>query len=203
MIKTNILKIKGDWEEVVNDCRFTSNKNDLGHEPSNEFKKHILIGEHSPIRNIIFKWEWCNIKHWTIVHWVRHKWECYVNTQRVDRTGVDRDSLRQDTLQNFRGEANIQHLIDTMRKRLCFKASKETREEAISLKFAVKEKDELISDVFVPNCIYRCGCPEHKYNDEKKCKFFDNFVASFPQDKNIYNIQDRYDFYNKQISKGE
>lgn len=201
MIETTILKIKGDWEEVVDDCRFTANKGALGHEPSDKFKKRALISEHSPIRGIIFKWEWREIKHWTVVHWVRHKWECYVNTQRVDRTGVDRDSMRQDSPQNFRGEANIQHLIDTMRKRLCFKASKETREEAVSLKYEIKKKDNLIANVLVPNCIYRGGCPEHDISEENRCKFYENFVKDFPSDKCIYNIQDRYDVYNEEESE--
>ena len=29
-MKTEILKIKGDWEEVVNDCRATVGKEELG-----------------------------------------------------------------------------------------------------------------------------------------------------------------------------
>lgn len=198
MIKTKILKIKGDWEEVVNDCRFTANKYDLGHDPSDDFKKRILIAEHSPIRVRIFKWEW-TLPHWVGVHWVRHTWECFVSTQRTDRTGVDRNKLPQDTPQGFRGEANTQHLIDTMRKRLCFKASKETRECAVSLKKEITEVDKFTGDVLVPNCIYRCGCPEHKKTDENRCRFFEKFVDGFPDDKNIYDIQDRYDVYNESM----
>ena len=37
--KTRIIKIKGDWNEVLNDCRFTVGKNDLLKEPSDKFKK--------------------------------------------------------------------------------------------------------------------------------------------------------------------
>lgn len=195
-VKTNILKIKGDWKEVLNDCRFTSNKKDLDKEPSIEFKKKILIAEHSPIRNISFKFEWLQIPHWVGVHWVRHKWECFVATQRTDRTGVDRNKLPQDTPQNFRGEENVQHLIDTDRKRLCLKASTETRECAISQKLEIAKYDKYIADVLVPNCIYRCGCPE---GDD--CMFFNNFVKNFPEGKNIYNIQDRYDVYNERFNK--
>ena len=43
MSKTKILKIKGDWEEIVNDCRATVKKPPLGKEPSEKFKKDILI----------------------------------------------------------------------------------------------------------------------------------------------------------------
>ena len=201
MIKTKILKIKGGWKEVLNDCRFTANKKDLDKEPSIEFKKKILIAEHSPIRNISFKFEWLHIPHWVGVHWVRHKWECFVATQRTDRTGIDRNKLPQDTPQNFRGEENVQHLIDTDRKRLCMKASTETRECAISQKLEIAKYEPLIADVLVPNCIYRCGCPEHTPDEEDRCKFFENFVKTFPDDKDIHNIQDRYDVYNEKFNR--
>ena len=50
--KTEIIKVKGDWPEVVNDCRATVAKPELGREPSTDFKKKILIAEHDPIRDI-------------------------------------------------------------------------------------------------------------------------------------------------------
>ena len=37
-MKTKILKIKGSWNEVLNDCRFTVNKKDLKKEPSENLK---------------------------------------------------------------------------------------------------------------------------------------------------------------------
>ena len=51
-MKTEIIKIKGSWEDVVNDCRTTVGKPELGKEPSKKFKREILISEHSPIRSI-------------------------------------------------------------------------------------------------------------------------------------------------------
>ena len=197
MVKTKIIKVKGDWEEVVNDCRFTANKEDLGKEPSENFRKRILKAEHSPIRDIVFKWEWLKLPHRVTVHWVSHKWECFCNTQRTDRTGIDRKKLPQDSPQNFRGEANVQHLIDTMRKRLCFTASPETRECAVSLKKEITNIDKTVGNVLVPNCIYRAGCPEYEREDENRCKFFEKFIEAFPDDKDIFDIQDRYDFYNE------
>lgn len=61
-LKTEILKIKGDWIEVASDCRSTVGKPPLNHEPSVDFKKKILIAEHSPIRDISVKWTWRGIK---------------------------------------------------------------------------------------------------------------------------------------------
>lgn len=197
-MRTKIIKIKGDWEEVVNDCRTTVGKEPLGKEPSKEFKRKILISEHSPIRDISFKWIWEGIKSWVSVHWVRHKWEKFVQSQRTDRTGVNRDELRQDELVNMTGEANTQALIDTMRKRLCYQASDETREYAEDLKRAIHEFEPEISDVLVPNCVYRCGCPEmtacpvgHWGSFMMWCK--DNQLP----DPRTVSIQRRYDLYNQ------
>lgn len=189
-MKTEIIKIKGDWQEVVDDCRTTVGKESLGKEPSKEFKRSILIAEHSPIRDISFKWRWRNMAHWITVHWVRHKWEKFVRTQRSDRTGIDRNKLTQDEPQTFVGEANTQNLIDTMRKRLCFMASKETREYAEDLKTTIHGEQPEIADVLVPNCIYRCGCPEMN-----GCGWYDRMLQKHPELKGT-SIQERYDAYN-------
>lgn len=189
-MKTEILKIKGDWMEVVDDCRSTVGKPSLGKEPSENFKRKILIAEHSPIRDIFIKWRWSDIKSWISTHWVRHKWECFVKSQRTDRTGIDRDALRQDALVDFTGEANTQHLIDTMRKRLCYQASPETREYAEDFKMALYETQPEISDVLVPNCIYRCGCCEMQ-----TCGHFNHLLSKDDKIRST-NIQKRYDAYN-------
>lgn len=190
-MKTEILRIKGDWEEVVNDCRATVKKSPLGKEPSTEFKKKILISEHSPIRDISVKWKWENIKSWVATHWVRHKWECFVSTQRTDRTGVDRDDLPQASPVNFTGEANVQSLIDTMRKRLCRQASIDTRHYAEDLKVAIYDYEQEISDALVPNCIYRGFCPELT-----SCGFWEYFVDKLTKE-DICDAERRYNAYNR------
>lgn len=195
-LKTEILKIKGDWQEVVDDCRATVGKDSLGHEPSQKFKRAILLAEHSPIRDIEVKWRWKDMPHWVCVHWTRHKWEKYVRTQRTDRTGIPREKLPQDEPQTMTGCANCQALIDTWRKRLCFQASPETRQYAEDFKMALHEYEPEISDVLVPNCIYRGCCPEMS-----SCGFWDAFAAL--QDKNtLMDPQARYDAYNEIFCKG-
>ena len=189
-MKTEILKIKGDWAEVLDDCRSTVGKECNGKEPSEAFKRKLLIAEHSPIRDISFKWRWQDMPHWVTVHWVRHKWEKFVRTQRSDRTGIPRDELLQNEPQTFVGEANVQHLIDTMRKRLCYQASKETREYAEDLKMAIREVQPEIADVLVPNCVYRCGCPEMNC-----CGYYYKLLEDYSVGS--YNIKERYDAYNK------
>lgn len=190
-MQTEILKVKGDWQEVLSDCRSTVGKEPLGKEPSDSFKRSILIAEHSPIRDISIKWKWRGMKSWIATHFSRHKWECFIKTQRSDRTGVDRNKLPQDAPVDFVGEANVQSLIDTMRKRLCYQASPETRAYAEDLKRAITEVQPEIGNVLVPNCCYRAGCPELN-----TCGYFQKLLE---KDSRIAstNIAERYEAYNR------
>ena len=191
-MKTEIIKIKGNWEEVVNDCRATVAKDELGHEPSRKFKRSILISEHDPIRDIEIKFRWRAIPYWVAMHWKTHIWRSRTNTQRNDRQGeYDRNKAPQDSPVDFIGDPNVQHLIDTFRKRLCLMASKETRDYAKDFKETLRSVEPEISDVLVPNCVYRCGCPE-----PCGCKAFEKMVQKFP-DMASTDIQKRYDAYNK------
>lgn len=194
-MNTEIKKIKGSWEEVVDDCRATVGKPPLGHEPSEDFKRRILIAEHGPIRTISVKWMWNGIKSWIATHWSRHKWECCISTQRSDRTGILRDKLTQDAPVNFVGEANVQALIDTMRKRLCSQAAPETRAYAEDFKTKLHEIQPEIADVLVPNCVYRCGCPELH-----PCGMYEWWLKFHPEIEST-NIRERYDKYNELFRK--
>lgn len=186
---------------MVDDCRATVGKEELGHNPSMDFRYSILIAEHSPIRDISFKWRWKGIKSWIATHWVRHKWESFVKSQRSDRTGIPRDKLPQDAPVDFVGEANVQHLIDTMRKRLCYQAAKETREYAADLKKAIMDEDYAVCGALVPNCVYRCGCPEMN-----PCKKWEKFVEWANQEYGVtvetLPIKKRYGIWNEYFYGG-
>lgn len=192
-MKTEIIKIKGEWEEVVSDCRSTVGKPPLGHEPSTEFKRKILISEHSPIRDISVKWKWSGIKSWIATHWSRHKFEKFIKSQRSDRTGIPRDKLTQDAPVDFTGEANAQALIDAMRKRLCRQASQETRQYAEDFKAALHEREPEISDVLVPNCVYRGLCPEMN-----PCGFWEKFSEGLTKEEAL-RWETRYGRYNERF----
>ena len=196
-MKTKIIKIKGDWQEIVNDCRTTVGKDELGKDPSLKFKREVLISEHGPIRSMSVKWQWQNIPSWVATHFSRHKWECFIKTQRTDRTGVNRDKLPQDNPVIMTGEANIQHLIDTARKRLCRLASRETRKYMEDLKTSIRAVEPEISDVLTPNCIYRCGCPEPQC-----CGWYEAACKRDPRLAST-NIQERYDAYNQMFHHAE
>lgn len=197
MTKTKITQIHNDWTDIKNECRNTVNKEPTNSVPSKEFKKKLLISEHSPIRLLEVKWRWEGIKSWISVHFARHwlGWDKWISTQRADRTGIDRDKSPQDTLVNMDVKANAQALINISRYRLCNQASKETREYMEDVKKSLLHIEPELSNVLVPNCIYRGGCPEFTPCDKwikflKYCK--DNQLE-------INTIQQRYDAYNKRF----
>ena len=197
MSKTKILKVKGDWQEVVDDCRATVAKPPLGKEPSEKIKRDILIAEHSPIRNISIRFLWENIPYCIAMHWKTHVWQSKVNTQRGDRTGVDRSERKQTDPVTFIGEMNAQNEIDTMRKRLCFMADPETRELAEDHKRELKKYEPELADVLVPNCVYRGGCPEMD-----GCGFWDKFQHYLYGMEDFMNIRMRYAIYNEFFDRG-
>lgn len=133
-----------------------------GKYPNSEWKRKILLAEHSPIRRLKFFWRWKDIKSWVSVHIVRHKIgiEHWVSTQRTDRTGINRDELPQGSLVNHSCESDAQALINISRKRLCNCASTETREAWQKVKDKVKESEPELANCMVKECIYRGFCPE-------------------------------------------
>ena len=195
MSKTKILKIKGDWQDVVDGCRATVKKPPLGHEPSRTFKENILIAEHEPIREIEIKWSWKDLPYWVAMHFKTHIWPARTSTQRTDRTGIDRAGLPQDAPVDFEGCANPQHLIDTARKRLCNQSSFETRKQMEDLKITLRDIEPEISFVLVPNCVYRFGCPE--MNHCGKWESFKNYCQKQGFDLLNASISARYKMYNE------
>lgn len=192
MSKTEILKVKGDWQEVVDDCRATVGKPPLGREPSDKFKREAVIAEHEPIRAIEVRFTWQNIPYWVAMHFKTHIWRCRTVTQRNDRQQkYDRNKAPQDAPVHLIGSMNTQHHIDTSRKRLCFKAAPETRGYMEDYKRTLRPIEPQISDAMVPNCIYRCGCPE-----AESCGWYQRMVAKHPELVST-DIQKRYDAYNR------
>lgn len=163
-MKVQIKDIKGTWREVADSARTTINMNEGVKEPSSRWKKNILLAEHSPIRKIHISWKWYDLLSWVSVHFVRHKIgiEHWVRSQRTDRTGVNRNDLKQSELLEHECEADAQAMINISRKRLCSQASKETTEAWRTVLNNIKDKQPELYSVCVPECIYRGFCPEIK-----------------------------------------
>lgn len=67
-MKVELLNIKGTYEEVANRARTTVSKGELGKEPSDKFKRKILMAEHSPIRGRVFCFKIKDLKSWVATH---------------------------------------------------------------------------------------------------------------------------------------
>lgn len=164
------MKVKGSWREVADAARTTIRQEEGTKEPSSKWKKRILLAEHSPIRKLCFNWKWIDLPYWVSVHFVRHKFgiEHFVSTQRSDRTGVQRDSNRQDAPVMHECFANAQSIMFISRRRLCSQASPETRNAWKLVVDEIGKKEPELAECCVPECVYRGFCPEFK-----SCGFVD------------------------------
>jgi hypothetical protein len=127
-----------------------------------EWVKKLVEAEHSPIRELWFGIK-MDIPYWVSVHFVRHHIGVnhYVQTQRTDRTGVDRNQKPQGEIVSHIMSVNAQELIFMAHKRLCKQASKETRGVMKEIVRQVVEVAPYMKDVLVPLCAYRNGkCTE-------------------------------------------
>jgi hypothetical protein len=161
--------VKPDWKRVLNAARRTAGKKPLDKEPSSEFKRKILLAEHSPIRLLEYDFTWEDIKQWITAHIVRHHQGCekFVNSQRGDRRNLleeygitNRDELPQGALNDMDMTCNAQAFINISRKRLCNCASIETRNAWKLVIEYLKKVDPILAEKCVPECVYRGFCPE-------------------------------------------
>ena len=141
--------------------------------PTDEWKVKLLQSEHSPIRSLWFAFK-LEIPYYVSVHLSRHKIGCehFVSSQRTSRTGIDRTKLPQDTMVSHIIYLNADAFATLVHKRLCRKASKETREVVKEMvKLAIQANQEFKS-VLVSSCEYRGGkCTEFEccgYNERFK-----------------------------------
>ena len=199
--KFNMFPLSDTWRLVKNHCRTTDNKDFTEKNPTEKFKHRLLMSEHSPIRLLEFDWSWKGIPYWVSTEWSRHKFEKFISSQRDDRLvdDIPRAEKPQGALVNFDGYANMQSLIDAWRKRLCYMATQEARELAEDFKIALATMFPEEAAVLVPNCIYRCGCPEFE-----TCGYFNGFKKYFAEnypDGDIADLDTRYEAYNKMFNE--
>lgn len=154
---------RGGWDRVLNAARITENNEPLMFkEPSEAFRRRMLITEHSPLRLLTFDITIHNIPYFAAMHLVRHKVGCewFVGTQRGDRTGEDRNAKRQDAPVTLMLAANAAALLAISRERMCDKADETTQYawgEVIRAMFAT---DRLLALYMQPKCSRLGFCPE-------------------------------------------
>lgn len=148
------------WQEIKDDALFTIHKEN-GKYPTSEWKRKILMAEHSPIRSGRLIVNVYNIPSFVIGHFVRHNqgFTPFVASLRNDRAEYETVPDR-NTLNNMRFDGNFQSFINISRKRYCNCASKETRETWKVIMDAIKEFEPELYSVCVKECVYRGFCPE-------------------------------------------
>ncbi|MDD2600762.1 MAG: thymidylate synthase ThyX [Kiritimatiellae bacterium] len=169
------------WREIADAARTTIRMEEGTKEPTSAWKRKILLSEHSPIRLMLFKWKWINLKYWVSVHFVRHKIgiEHFVSTQRTDRTGVCRDEVSQDATVHHQCAANAQSIIFISRKRLCAQASAETNAAWKLVLAEIKSCEPELCQLCVPECVYRGFCPEFKSCGYSETEKFQEALKSY------------------------
>lgn len=152
------------WKRALNAARRTVGKKPLDKEPSKNWEAKMLLAEHSPIRLVEYDVTFEDIKQWVTTHLVRHwlGFIPFVHSQREDRRKLEvpRDELPQGALNDMDFSVNAQAMINISRKRLCNKASPETRDAWQKVVNAIGEIDPIMAEKCVPNCVYRGFCPE-------------------------------------------
>ena len=162
-MKIEITKVT-DWERVVDAARFTQRKEPLGKEPSDEFKKQMILSEHSPLRLLEFDIKMYGIPYWVSNHFVA-TFTLSHSSQPPDRILLAPRylaTMRQDDLVNLQLSLNAQEIINISKLRLCSKAARETREIWYKVLDELVRIEPYLASACVPQCIYRGFCPEQK-----------------------------------------
>ena len=197
-MKAKITNFDVNWLRIKSACMTTISKQ-AGKEPNNEWKRKLLICQHSPIRRGIVSWKWEAIPYAISTHFARHHEGCekFISTSRGDRTEI-KDRRQRSQMDNVMMEmdANIQALINISEKRLCMCADPTTRKYWQGVVEAIREYDENIYWVLVPQCIRSGACVE-PFND---CKYFEKFAENLTKEE-LTNIMTRYDKYNEYRDK--
>ena len=192
--KPTITNFNVNWLAIKSACMTTISKQ-AGKEPSQEWKRKLLICEHSPIRRSLISWKWEEIPYAISTHFARHHIGCekFVGTSRADRTEIkDRSQRTQMDYVPMEMDANIQALINISAKRLCTCADPLTRKYWLGVLEAIKEYDEDIYWACVPQCV-RCGACVEPFSN---CTYYENLMKEATIEEQT-NITKRYDYYNK------
>lgn len=187
-----------NWKKIKSACMTTISKEAGDNEPSSQWKRKLLLCEHSPIRRGTISWKFDEIPYCISTHFVRHHEgvEKWVSTSRADRTEIkDRSQRTQMDMVQMEMEANIQAIINISRKRLCTCADPITIKYWKAVLEAIKEYDEDIYWACVPECVRCGGCPEYK-----PCGFYEKLMEDATlEEQKVLRL--RYDRYNKFRSK--
>lgn len=198
MAKVTVVTFDVNWTEIKNACRKTISMKDSKIEPGSDWKRKLLLAEHSPLRHSLITVDIEDVPFYVMGHLVRHSVGVtpYVGTSREDRTNIPRSERKQTDLVSMRLDMNIQSLINISRKRLCNQADATTQKVWLEVVKAIAEYDQDIAWACVPEGIRSCGCPEKFGN----CAACENIIKQMDFESRL-NLTTRYDHYNDHRNK--
>ena len=162
-MKVEVLKYPTENDLLwVKQCTLNTVGKSTTKAPTEEWIKKLVEAEHSPMRELWFGVR-MEIPYWVSVHFVRHHIGVnhYIQTQRTDRTGVNRSEKPQGEIVSHIMSVNAQELVFMSHKRLCKQASEETQAVMREIVKKVVEVAPYMKSVLVPLCAYRNGkCTE-------------------------------------------
>lgn len=164
MAEIKFIKRVVGWDVVLSTAKATQAKVIELKEPSDAWKRKIVMAPHSPIRSLQYLIQF-TCPYFVQNHLVRHhegvQW--FVGSQRNDRqNNYDRRAARQDAEVLVTCLINGDALKFISRRRLCGMASTETREVWKMICDAVCEIDPVLTSFLVPECVASGFCPEFK-----------------------------------------
>ena len=212
-MKVNVIQ-ETSWSRALNAARRTIGKPPLNKEPSDNWRKMVIMAEHSPIKLVEYLISFKDLRQWVGVHLLRHEHMLpFIHSQRVDRRedidsltervmSIIEEDVKSDESFNkrdylFQGEpndqdfvVNAQTLINISKKRLCNCASKETRDAWKAVQDAIREFDPVMASFMVPSCVYRGFCPEKDSCGYWKTKKFNKDVNDYRNLIGRGNVED-------------
>ena len=168
-MKIEILKYPTEKDLLwVKQCTLNTVGKSTTKAPTEEWLKKLIEAEHSPMRELWFGIK-MEIPYWVSVHFVRHHIGVnhYIQTQRSDRTGVNRSEKPQGEIVSHIMSVNAQELAFMSHKRLCKQASAETQAVMREIVKKVVEVAPYMKSVLVPLCKYRGGLCNEMFSCKK------------------------------------
>ena len=156
-MKVKLIKFPSndDWI-FCKQCALVTVGKDAIRVPTQEWKHKILEARHSPIRVLQFAFK-MELPYWVSVHLCRHiHAQPFVKSQRNDRqSDYDRTKAPQDEPVKMIWYFNAEELMIIANKRLCNKASEETRQVVQMMCDEVLRICPEFDGLLVPMCQYQ------------------------------------------------
>ena len=197
-MEVKITNFNVNWLAIKAACMTTISKQAGNKEPSKEWKRKLLICQHSPIRRGVISWKWEQIPYAISTHFARHHEGCekFIGTSREDRTKIKRSERSQMDYVPMEMDANIQAILNISERRLCTCADPTTIKYWKAVLETIKEYDEDIYWACVPQCIRMGACPEAF----SPCGFFEKFAEGLTKEE-LMDMKTRYEKYNEHRGK--